>query len=164
MRIVLAASSAEHSPFAILGGAVVVLGLVMTTLAPRERYVDAKLDKLLGELGFVAALLGGIALIIGAALELGPGHSRLGSITLLGVAIGIVLILVLPNLVGCRACRKRNRVGNCPDGIPAGKPPTLRRDDDGDNKVGKHERCAVEREVPESESEARETRLDTSEP
>ena|ERR1039458_1053108 len=138
MRLVLGATSVEHSAFVVIGGALAVLGLVATTMANRPRYVEAKLEKRMVEGGFTLALLGGIALLIGAAEELGKGRSALGAITLFAVVIGIVVILLLPNLAGRRARRKRNRVGNGPNGVPSGKPPASRRDDDANDEVGEH--------------------------
>lgn len=156
MHTILAATSDAHSPFVVVGAALAVLGLVATTMASRKRYVEAKLEKRMVEGGFVLALFGGIALVVGAAVELGNGHSVLGAITLFAVVIGIVVILLLPNLVGCRARRKRNGVRNGPNGVPPGKPPAPRRDNDADNEVGEHQRSAVQGEVPEAEPETRE--------
>lgn len=155
MRIMLAAADA-HSPLIVIGGALAVLGLVMTTLAPRSRYVETKLDKRLVGAGFVSALFGGIALVIGAAEELSDGRSLLGSIVLLGLVIGIVVVLLLPNFVGCCVRRKSSHVHESPNAIPSGKPPALWRDNRDDDKVSEHEHGAVEGQVPEPQPETNE--------
>jgi hypothetical protein len=101
---VLAATAAEPSPVVIVGGAVALLGFIMANLASRSRYVAAKLEERLKEIGFIVGLLGAVAALVAESLAL-HRHSVLAAIALWLVVVGIVVILLLPKLVGFRANR-----------------------------------------------------------